>query len=75
MGWEALLGQYSHAPFQLWAHFLIHLDQAATVVDEHAIQVPVFDIDPKNKIQFLRFFKCSEKTKIQADQPINIQIS
>ena len=50
LGWKALLGQYSHAPFQLWSHFLIHLDQAATVVDKHAIQIPVFDVDPKNKI-------------------------
>ena len=55
--------QHSHATFQLWAHFLIHLDQAATVVDEHSIQVPVFNVDPENKVQFLRFFKCSEKAK------------
>lgn len=57
------MSRHSHAPFQLWAHFLIHLDQAATVVDEHAVQVPVFYVDPKNKVQFFGFFKCSEKTK------------
>lgn len=60
--------QHSHATFQLRAHFLVHLDQAATVVDEHSIQAPVLNVDPKNKVQLLGFLKSSEKAKDRLKQ-------
>lgn len=48
----------SHATLQLRPHLLIHLDQAAAVINEHAVQLALLDVHTKDKIQFFGFLQC-----------------
>lgn len=50
--------QDSHATLQLWAHLLIHLDQPTAVINEHAIQLTLLNVHPKDKIQLLGLLQC-----------------
>lgn len=54
---------YSHASLQLGPCLLVHLDETRAVVDKHPIQVPLFDVHSKYKVQLLGLLQCSDEQK------------
>lgn len=51
-----------HATVRLRSDSLVHLDEARTVVDEHAVLISVLQVHPEDKFERLRFSKHSERT-------------
>lgn len=65
--------QDSHATLQLWAHLLIHLDQTTAVINEHAVQVALLNVHPKDKIQLLGFLQRSVEDKTEPEEMLKIK--
>ena len=40
-----------HSAISLGPNFLVHFDEATTVVDKHAVLVPVVDIHAKDEVE------------------------